>query len=106
MLRHSSGKYFPHLIIILLSVLFYGTSLKNDFSLDDRFIFENIPTKAAPPSDIYKVFTQRFAKTDYRPVAYFTYAVEQLVVGEINPAVSHSINLILYIAVIILLYST
>lgn len=106
MLRHSSGKYFPHLIIILLSVLFYGTSLQNDFALDDRFIFENIPPKDAPASDIFKVFSQRFVREDYRPVAYFTYAVEQMVVGEIKPIVSHSINLFLYIAVIILLYST
>ncbi len=91
-------------LLIVLSFVFYGTSLKNDFSLDDRFIFENIPAKDAPVSELFKPFKQRFSREDYRPIAYFTYGVEQFLFGEINPKVSHFINILLYIGILILIY--
>ena len=85
-----------YLIFAVLILAFYYNSLHNEFSLDDNYIFQSIPPKGSSFSEVFSVFAKRFDILDYRPVAMFTFAIEQFVFGEINPVVSHSINLFIY----------
>lgn len=85
-----------YLIFAVLLLIFYYKSLYNEFSLDDNYIFQNIPPKGSSFSDIFSVFGKRFDILDYRPIAMFTFAIEQFVFGTINPIVAHAINLFIY----------
>lgn len=95
--------YFLFFITVFV---FYGSAIKNDFNLDDRYIFENIPAKESGIKETFSVFAKRFNKVDYRPVAMFTFALEQQIFGEINPVVSHFINIFLLALLSFILFST
>lgn len=93
-----------YLIFAVLLLAFYYNSIHNDFSLDDNYIFQNIPPKGSSFSDIFSVFGKRFDILDYRPIAMFTFAIEQFVFGEINPVVAHAINLFIYFIISCLVF--
>lgn len=95
-----------YFLFIITAFVFYGSAIENDFNLDDRYIFENIPPKESGFKETFSVFTKRFNTVDYRPVAMFTFALEQQIFGEIIPAVSHFINIILLVLLSFALYST
>lgn len=95
-----SGTVFSNrtvfVILFVLSVIFYGNTINNGFSLDDNYIFQQIPQEGSDFVSCFKVFTQRYDFQDYRPVAMFTYALEQWLLGKIYPSFSHAINVGLY----------
>lgn len=84
-------------IILLVSILFYGNTITYDFSLDDNYIFQQIPKEGTSFWACFKVFTQTFDKVDYRPVAMFTFALEQWIFGTLKPSIAHGFNLFYYI---------
>jgi len=67
--------------------------------VDDAYIFKYIPKPDASFLDYLNIFKQRFEISDYRPIAYFTYGMEQYFLGDIFPKVSHGINLLLFIVI-------
>ena len=67
--------------------------------MDDAYIFKYIPKQDASFLDYLNIFKQRFEISDYRPIAYFTYGMEQYFLGDIFPKISHGINLILFIVI-------
>ncbi|MEZ5054409.1 MAG: hypothetical protein R2807_06555 [Chitinophagales bacterium] len=92
------------LLLCVLSILFYGNSIKNGFALDDSYIFQQIPEVGSNFMSCFKVFKQRYDFVDYRPVAMFTFALEQWFLGEIHPTISHLINLILFVSLCFSIY--
>lgn len=104
------NKYFNRFVIIgvffTTILIFYGSSVQNELSLDDNFIFENIPPAGSDFSTVFDVFTKRFDVSDYRPIPMFTFALEQYIWGQINPEISHIINLILYFLLCCIIFST
>jgi tetratricopeptide (TPR) repeat protein len=93
-----------YFLFIALTFIFYQSSIDNDFSLDDKYVFENIPAEGTSFKEMFSVFAKRFDVLDYRPIAMFTFAIEQYVQGSINPKVSHVINLFLYIFLCCIIY--
>jgi tetratricopeptide (TPR) repeat protein len=96
----------------VISLMFYGNSLKNKYALDDDYItVTNFPEKGKEfiPNHklvskgilgIPKIWKSRYAHDsegafDYRPVTTSSFAIEYSLFGQ-NPILSHLINIILY----------
>lgn len=108
------------LLFFCLSVLFYGNTLKNKYSLDDEYVtVTNFPVKGQQYepnhklvskglSGIPKIWRSRYAHdnegaSEYRPFVITTFAIEYAIFGQ-NPFISHLINLLLYFVTVCLLY--
>ena len=98
------------ILILIIVAIFYGNTLKNEYSLDDSLVTEkeNITTKGikAIPKIIKSFYIEQSNefKFDYRPIVKISYAIEHELFG-VNPAVSHFFNLLFYLIGLYLLYN-
>ena len=88
------------LALTLLSFIFYGNSLKNQYSLDDNYVIVDKPIVERGIVAIPKIFKSYYADSNlerhsYRPVTTASFAIEHQFFGA-NPFVSHFINILLY----------
>jgi tetratricopeptide (TPR) repeat protein len=90
----------------LLALLIYGKLLTYGYAVDDAYIFKYIPKPDAEFLAYLKIFGSRFEISDYRPMSYFIFGMEQYFFGEIIPSISHGINLVLYIILTYIVYRT
>lgn len=109
---YQSGFWKKHwwqaLLIFALPILLYYQSTKFGFVLDDQIVFsENNFTKKGfgGISDLLtsESMTGYFGEQQdlvegsrYRPLSLITFAMEYGIVGDLNPGLSHWINIILY----------
>lgn len=108
------------LFFLILSLLFYGNSIKNGFSLDDSYVtVTNYPVKgrAYTPNNQYiangvegipKLWRSHYghekdAGYDYRPVVMTMFAIEYAVFGQ-APHINHFINIVLYALLVFCLF--
>jgi len=113
----SKKKWLPIFILVISSFLYYGNTLKNGFSLDDDLVtstdnsvHERVEKGFA---GIPEIFRTRYVETskqsyDYRPITTTTFAIQYQFFGDKSDAsraqISHLINLMLYILIIISVY--
>lgn len=109
-------EYYAFLTIIVLVFIAYSNTLTLGYTLDDRMIItENQFTKKGisgiPEIMTNDAFTGFFgtqkslvAGGRYRPLTQIMFAIEYQFFG-LNPAVSHLVNLLLYILLCVLLYA-
>lgn len=100
-------RLISQLSIIVFSFLFYGTTLKNGYSLDDYYVIEDNPRVQKGISGIPNIFASHYVENQtqsfgYRPVTLATFALEYEFFGE-TPSISHLINVLLYILTCLLL---
>jgi tetratricopeptide (TPR) repeat protein len=100
----------------LLSFIFYGNTLNNQYALDDAIVITNNDFTKKGIAGIPDILTSdSFAgwlKKDlkliaggrYRPLTQITFAIEYELLGAENPMVSHAINVILYAAIVICIF--
>lgn len=84
-----------------IALLFYGSSLGNDYNLDDEYAYTQNKNATLGLSNIKGIFTSStFKQADYnygyRPITTLSFAIENEIFG-INSTISHTINLLLYI---------
>ncbi len=97
------------LLILIAVVIFYGNTLKNEYSLDDSLVTEkgNLTTEGikAIPKILKSFYIEQSTefKFDYRPIVKISYAIEHELFG-VNPATSHFFNLLFYLIGLFLLY--
>ena len=96
------------LIIVIFTLIIYGNSLYNKFSLDDHNVTYINQTVQKGIRAIPEIFATKYAvegglSYGYRPLTKATFAVEYALYG-IKPAYSHFINIILYIITGLMLY--
>lgn len=103
------GKYNYQIVLILVSFILYGNTLKNGYALDDEFVTgpKNIVSKGfkALPK-VFKVFhvVDESGNTyEYRPIVKATFALEYGLWGE-NLVLSHLVNVILYALCLLVLF--
>lgn len=94
-------------LLVLLTLVAYGTSLNNQFIWDDeQFIYSNNYVKQF---DIKKIFTENTIagagqiSTYYRPLTSFSFAVDHAIWG-LNPFGFHLTNTLLHLGAGILLF--
>ena len=95
-------------LIIGFCVLLYGNTLTNDYSFDDEYVIVNNKKVAQGFSGISDIFKSRYVESSdqsfgYRPIVLASFAIEYAFFGA-KPAVSHFINLFLYILTCLLIF--
>jgi hypothetical protein len=102
-------------ICLLITVLFYGNSIKNGYSMDDEYVTTTTKQKNELTErgilGIGKIFTSHSfidgkQNYEYRPVSIYTFAIEWSLFknSENRVHISHAINVILYFLIGILLF--
>lgn len=98
------------LIIFLVSTAIYLNAIPNDYNLDDELVTQNHVLTSRGISALGEIFSQPYYKDaqgysyDYRPVVLASFAIEHSIFGK-SPQVSHTINVLLYGVLCILLFS-
>jgi len=103
-------KYNAGIIIFILglTILLYGNTIYNSFSMDDHHVTCLNSTVREGISSLPEIFTTFYSSVDqmsfgYRPIVKATYAIEYDIFG-VRPGISHFINLLLYAFTGIVLY--
>lgn len=74
----------------------YGRTIWFDFNLDDTIITDAINEKIKTVNDLFSIFKLSYNNTDYRPIVLFSFGIENLIFGSLQPSISHFINIILF----------
>lgn len=96
-------------VFTLLVIGLYGNTYFNHFSLDDGYLVSDNPGIQKGIRGIPDIFTSFYATDSggktfgYRPLVRTTFAIEMDLTG-INPGISHAINVILYLLMILILF--
>ena len=103
------ASYKIYLLLLGITFLFYGNSIKNEYALDDVFVTNNPVVfkgvRAIPEIFTSWYYTSQNAQSGYRPMGKSTFAIEYSLFGK-NVQISHFINLILYWLACCLLFRT
>lgn len=99
---------YIYLGILFLSFVYYGNSLRNQYSLDDHYVIVNKQSVQKGIAGISKIFRSTYVdkeneKHSYRPITTASFAVEYQFFGA-NPFISHLINILLYAFCCILVF--
>lgn len=107
-------RIFFLIVIILYTLLLYGNTTNNLYSLDD-YIIQAIDSQIEEQGLAYisEIITTNYTISSsgdgieksygYRPVVRLVYALEYAIFG-VMPGVAHMINVLLYLAVVLVLY--
>ena len=95
-------------IVVGLSFLLYGNTLTNDYSFDDTYVMVGNKKVEQGFAGISTIFKTRYLESadqnyGYRPITLTSFAIEYQFFGA-TPAVSHFINLLLYILTCLLIF--
>jgi tetratricopeptide (TPR) repeat protein len=94
-------KHIHLLAIFFLSTAIYLNTIPNDFNLDDELVSQNHILTSKGIVSLGAIFSQPYYKDaqgysyDYRPMVLASFAIEHSLFGE-NPHISHTINVLLY----------
>jgi protein O-mannosyl-transferase len=111
-----SSTFAPLAILVLLTVLLYGNTLRNGYALDDSIVITDNQYTKQGFAGLGKIFTSDafegfFGKKKdlveggrYRPLSIATFAVEWSISPK-NAALSHAGNIVLYALLAILLFA-
>lgn len=92
--------FWTHLIICAFVFVLYGNTLKNGYNLDDEYVVNNtfIEKGISAIPEIFRSYysDDKKGQYGYRPIVKTTFAIEYSIFGK-NPAISHLINLIIYL---------
>ncbi len=103
-LKATTSNHLPYLIFGLAIFIIYSQTILFEYSLDDHLINEFIPGRTEGLKGIFDIFQQRYSVVDYRPMVIFSYSIEKWITGEMNPSISHFVNLILLFFIAISVY--
>jgi hypothetical protein len=97
------------LLLFALSFAFYGSTIQNDYNLDDNYAYTDNKNATNGLSNIKAIFSENtFSQSTYnygyRPITTLSFAIENEVFG-INSVASHTINILLYFLGCALLFS-
>lgn len=87
--------YIPW-ILVAASLLLYGWTANFDFCLDDDYITSSLSKIDRTFKGLVTIFTKTVEGSDYRPVTMTTFWIERQIFNEIEPGISHLINVIIF----------
>ncbi len=94
------------LVLILISLVVYSNTLKNEFTFDDNeiieknFYFKNIPAYKWLLNDNYFLYSKELS---YRPIVTISYLINYYLF-QLKPFGYHLTNLLLHICVVLVIY--
>ena len=97
-----------YLAILVLSFILYGSTLGNNYSLDDDYVINGNPLIEKGTRGIGKIFASPYVQKDnqthsYRPVTLTSFAIEYQLF-KAKPKMSHLINILLYALTCMILF--
>ena len=99
------------IILIVTTFTFYYNAIFNHFSMDDYHVNIDNPQIAKGVAGIPEIFSTLYADDNgmtygYRPIVRTSFALEYQFTSnlDINPYISHFINILLYLIAVLLLY--
>jgi tetratricopeptide (TPR) repeat protein len=102
-------KYWQYILISVFSFVLDANSIPNDYAMDDELVTKKHRLTSQGIKAIPEIFTSTYYSDnmgyayDYRPMVHVSFAIEHQLFGE-SAGVSHSINLLLYVLLCVLLY--
>lgn len=98
--RNRPSHLFVFGILLVLSMIFYGNTIGNGYSMDDELVAAGQPNVEQGFAGIPSIITSRYVKNakqnyEYRPIALISFAIEFQFFGK-NPAASHFFNILIY----------
>ncbi len=102
-------KNWNFLFLFVVTLLVFGNTLSNGYNMDDELVTKNHPlTNPNTKASLSAIFSSSYQdeeglKSGYRPVTIASFYLEHAFFGE-SVRVSHTVNLILYLAIVLLLY--
>jgi tetratricopeptide (TPR) repeat protein len=99
-----SGTYFHYGLLILSGFLLFGYTVNFDYGLDDEFILSSINQTGSDFNGLVSIFKSWFASADYRPVTLASFWLERFFFKEMNPSVSHFLNVMIFVFLLTRIY--
>lgn len=97
-----SDSRYQIIILFIFIILLYFKTFRYDYNLDDFIINDALDGKINSVKDLLTVFKMSYNHTDYRPIVFLSFAIEKLIFGTYSAAVSHGVNIILFIVISVL----
>lgn len=104
------GNYNKYYLILTAVVsIVFANSLFNGYNMDDHLVTQNHIYTAKGISALKDILTSNYYSNnsdinfDYRPLVHVSFAVEHQIFGE-HAGISHFINLLIYLATVLLLF--
>lgn len=101
--------YKYYLLLLVIVVLVFGNTIRNDYNMDDNLVTQHHPlTSSKRLSTIVDIFKTPYYIDNmgysygYRPIVTLSFFIEHFFFGE-NVGVSHFFNLLLYATTLVLL---
>lgn len=97
------------LIVGLVCLSTFGITVTHDYNLDDNLVTQNHRLTSGGINAIAEIYESPYYEDDmgysygFRPTTLASFALEHAIFGE-SPTVSHTINVLLYLATCILVY--
>ena len=95
-------------IIAIAALVGFVLSVNNDYGLDDDYYTENLYVREGlsgiPDLFTHHTILRENEKQAYRPITALTFAIEKTIVGGFKPMVSHTINLMIYVIISLLVF--
>lgn len=96
-------------VLVGFTLLIYFTSLFNGYNMDDELVTHQHKLTSQGIKAIPEILTSPYYSDDmgyqyeYRPMVHITFAIEHQLFGE-RPWVSHTINLLIYLLLLVAVY--
>ncbi len=109
-MKDNKQKYIAYLVILVFTFILYANTIKNQYSLDDNIVAYFDKDVRQGINAIPKLFKSHYGTTgklqySYRPIVKISYAIEYEFF-EVNPNISHLVNLLLYAILLMVLFNT
>jgi len=92
------------MISIVLGFVIYAQIVHFDYALDDHLVSQEMAPTSWSIDHIKHIFSSNYNETDYRPVTILSFYIEKIAAGENTPALSHKVNLALYLIIAMQLF--
>jgi tetratricopeptide (TPR) repeat protein len=91
-------------ILCLLACTIYLQTLSFEYTLDDGLVTDKISGAINDLQSLKELYTWRYNNIDYRPITFLSFGIENWIVGILTPKISHCINMVLFIAILLSLF--
>lgn len=104
--QHLNTKRFFYIVSFVLLLALYGRTLSYEYVWDDAYLLINNPAIVSRELRIDLLSRPLFENVGYfRPLVFFSWWLETRLWGDLNPYLSHAVNLLFFYGLIIIVFN-